>query len=141
MRLLAIGMFGLNTLAELAAGAIMFVRGGASVYSAEQIAEQTFEMAVVARFHASALIALGLMSLLVLVTQGVRSKVAKFVAGGFAMFHLLGCAGIVVSAWGALGALAQPYPLTPFVLHGVLGIGFVVVYLTVKRPPKDAAAA
>lgn len=123
---------------ELLFGANAFLSGGSSSQSAEQIAAQSAQATIAARFLGSALIALGVLGALVLFGPGVRSPAARIVAIGLTVFHGLGTLGILLSAFPDPSVLQRILTLGAFLLHGGLAIGFGVlaVFLRGDRPPQ-----
>jgi len=114
MRLYAYALFGIHTLFELAFGARAFLSGGPSALSAEQIALQATDMTIAFRFLGSALLALGIMGLIVLFWAGVGSLISA--QPSFEVYQ----SGL------ALGAL---------ILHAALALGFVIYALVNKPEP------
>ena len=104
-----------------------YLKGTSSSLSTEQIATQTTQMAITFRFMGSALIALGILGLIIIFIAGVNSKAARYVAMGFAAFHSLGSLGSIYSAAPNFEVYNQPLALGALILHGLLAIGFIII--------------
>ncbi len=127
-------VFILHTGFELLFGFNAFVRGAFSSQSAAEVAVQTVQMGMSARFLGSALFALGVLGAIVIFGPGVQSATAKVVGVGLATFHGLGTVGVIIAAVGDPTALSQSSAIGALVIHGVLAVGFVIVLLGTKAP-------
>lgn len=94
---------------------------------ADQITNQTVEMAITFRFMGSALIALGIPRVLILFKAGVLSKTAKYVAIGFIVLHALGSPGSLYTTFPNFEVYSQPMALGGLILHGMLAVGFTII--------------
>ena len=129
MRYVAILVFSLHTLAELAFGANALLSGAFSSQSAEEVAAQPAHLASSARFLGAALFSLGLLGAAVLFGPGVGSQMGRIVAAVLAAFHGIGVAGIFLTASAYPGFLSATHAQGGLSIHLVLAIGFVIVVL------------
>lgn len=129
MQAFALIVFVIHTLFELAFGLRAYLTGGSSSQTAEEIAAQPARATMSARFLGSALTALGLLGLLVLVWAGVTSETARILSVGFLVFHGLGAAGILMAARVDRSVLAPTLSKGALVVHGGLALGFLVLVL------------
>ncbi len=129
MRIFAVSVFGIHTCFELLFGASAFLSGASSSQSPEQIAEQSVQMTIAFRFMGSALLALGVLGVVVIFWAGVQSITAKYVAIGLAAFHGLGAIGSLWSAAPGFEAYSQTLTLGALIVHSSLALGFVVLAL------------
>ena len=127
MKTFAYVVFGLHIFAELLFGARAFVSGGFSSQSAEQLANQTANIAGAARFLGAALLSLGLMGAIVLFGTGVGSAMGRYVAALLTFFHGIGVVGVLLTAASYSGYLTQG--MAPLLVHLVLAVGFLIVFL------------
>ena len=82
-----------------------------------------------ARFLTSGLLALAALGAWVLFVAGVASTAGRAVAAILALFHLLGVLGVVLTAMEHAGFAGTTNAQGAVVIHGVLGLGFLVVAL------------
>lgn len=125
----AMTVFIIHTLFELAFGLRAYVTGGSSSQTAEEIAVQPPRATMSARFLGSALIALGLLGLLVVIWAGPTSETARIIAVGFAAFHGLGTFGILRVASTDRSVLDTTLSKGALVTHGGLALAFVALVL------------
>lgn len=126
MRMFALAVFSLHILAELVFGANAFISGGFSSQSAEDLANQSANIAGAARFLGAALMSLGLLGAIVLFGPGVGSAMGCSVAGLLMFFHGIGVVGVLVTAQQNAGYMTQG--AAPLALHLVLALGFLIVF-------------
>ena len=129
MRYVALAIFSLHALIEMAFGANAFLSGAFSSQSAEEVASQAPHIASAARFLGAALFSIGLLGAVTVLIFGVASQAGRWIAGVLAVFHLVGVAGIFVTNASFPGFLSQTNTTGALVIHGVLGLGFVLVVL------------
>ncbi len=129
MRYFALAVFALHALIEMTFGANAFLSGAFSSQSAEEVANQAAHIASAARFLGVALFSIGLLGALTLFVLGVASQAGRWMAGVLAFFHLVGVAGVFVTNASFPGFLSQTNAIGALVIHGLLGLGFVVVVL------------
>lgn len=127
MKRFATIVFSIHTFFELLFGMNNYIKGASASQSAEQIATQSAQMAITFRFMGSALTALGILGLLVIFKAGVRSKTAKYVAVGFAVFHGLGSLGSLYTASPNFEVYSEPLALGALILHGILAVSFIII--------------
>lgn len=132
MKKFSLVVFSIHSIFEILFGLNNYIKGTSSSLSAEQIATQTTAMAITFRFMGSALIALGVLGLIIIFMAGVDSKAARYVAIGFAVFHGLGSLGNLYTAAPSFEVYNQPMALGGLVLHAILAIGFVTIIVRNK---------
>lgn len=132
MKIFALSVFGVHTCFEILFGLNAFLSGASSSQSAAEIAAQSIDLTIAFRFLGSALLALGVLGLIVIVGPGVRSATAWLVAGAFAIFHGLGAAGSLWSAAPTFEVYAQTFSLGALVLHALLALGFAAIVLLMR---------
>ena len=130
MKKFAISVFILHTLFEISFGLRAFIMGSFSSQTAEEVANQTIQLAISARFLGSALFALGVLGLIVLTGPGVRSVTGKFVCIAFALFHGVGTLGVLLSAMNTPSVMTETFIMGPLVIHGVLAAGFITILVS-----------
>ena len=130
MYALALTVFIVHTLFELAFGLRAYVIGGFSSQTPEEIAVQPPRATIRARFLGSALIALGVLGLFAIVWAGPTSVTARLLSAGFAVFHGLGAFGVLWAAASDRSVLTSARG--PLVLHAVLALGFIVLALFLR---------
>ena len=123
----ALVVYVVHTGFELLFGASAYLTGASSSQSAEQRAAQSTELRIAFRFMGSALLALGVLGLVVLLGPGVQSSTAKQVAVGLATFHGLGAIGSLWSAAPDFTVYRKPLTLGALVVHGGLALGFLAI--------------
>jgi len=129
MKRFAIIIFGIHSFFELLFGMNNYIKGTSASQTAEQIATQTTEMGITFRFMGSALIALGVLGLVILFKAGVLSKTAKYVSIGFAVFHGLGTLGSLYTASPNFEIYSTPMALGAIILHGTLAVSFAIIVM------------
>ena len=129
MKRFAIIIFGMHSFFELLFGMNNYIKGASASQKAAQIATQTTEMAITFRFMGSALIALGILGLVILFKAGVLSKTAKYVSIGFAVFHGLGTLGSLYTASPNFEIYSTPMALGAIILHGTLAVSFAIIVM------------
>ena len=127
MKRFATIIFGIHSFFELLFEMNNYIKGASASQTAEQIATQTTEMAITFRFMGSALIALGVLGLVILFKAGVLSKTAKYVSIGFAVFHGLGTLGSLYTASPNFEIYSTPMALGAIILHGILAVSFTII--------------
>lgn len=132
MKLFALAVFAVHSLFELMFGLNAFLSGASSSQTANQIAEQSVQMTIAFRFMGSALLALGILGVVVIFGAGVRSITAKYVATGFAAFHGLGAIGSLWSSAPTFEVYAQTLTLGALVVHSTLALGFAALVILLK---------
>ena len=137
MKLFALVVFAIHTVFELLFGMNALLSGASSSQTPEQIAAQSTELTIAFRFMGSALLALGVLGLVVIFGAGVRSVTARYVAIGLATFHGMGAAASVYTAAPLFEVYSQPLALGAVVVHGLLAAGFVTIALN----PAETGAA
>ena len=126
MRLFALIVFALHTLAELTFGANAFLSGGFSSQSTEELANQPANIEGAARFLGAALFSLGLLGALAVFGPGVGSAMGRSIAGLLMLFHGVGSIGVLITASQNEGYMAQG--TAPLLVHLVLALGFLIVF-------------
>ena len=96
---------------------------------AEEAVQQPSHLAAAARFLGAALVALGVLGAVVLIGPGVRSEMGFWVALVLAVFHGVGCLGVVVTARAHPGFMGQTHARGALIVHLVLAVGFLVSVL------------
>ena len=122
-------VFLLHSLAEIGFGLRAFLTGSFSSQPAEEAVQQPSHLAAAARFLGAALVALGVLGAVVLIGPGVRSEMGFWVALVLAVFHGVGCLGVVVTARAHPGFLGQTHARGALIVHLVLAVGFLVSVL------------
>jgi hypothetical protein len=134
MKRFTVTVFALHTLAELAFGANAFLSGGFSSQSAEELANQSANIAGAARFLGAALFSLGLLGAVILFGPGVESPMGQHIAAVLMFFHGIGVVGVLITAATNPGYVAQGTP--PLLVHLVLAAGFLIVIVRQKSITK-----
>ena len=130
MHAFALSTFVVHTAFEILFGLRAYLTGGSSSQTAEEIAAQPPRATMPARFLGAALLALGLIGLMVILGPGVTSETARIAATGFAVFHGLGAVGVVLAARRDASVLAPVLTKGALTIHGLLAIAFAVLALT-----------
>lgn len=126
MKIFALVVFSLHILAELTFGANAFISGGFSSQSAEELANQSANIAGAARFLGAALLSLGLLGAIVVFGPGVGSPMGRSVAALLMFFHGIGVAGVLLTAQQNTGYMTQG--AAPLIVHLILAVGFLIVF-------------
>lgn len=127
MHAFALTVFIVHTLFELAFGLRAYITGGSSSQTRDEIAAQPPQATIAARFLGSALTALGLLGLLVIVWAGPTSPTARLLSVGFALFHGLGALGVLRAAATDRSVLAPVLTRGALITHGALAIAFALL--------------
>ena len=128
MKYVAFAVFALHALAELVFGANALLSGAFSSQPPEEVATQPAHLASSARFLGAALFSLGLLGAVTLFGPGVGSQMGRMVAGVLAAFHLIGVAGVFITASAYPGFLSQTHAQGALAIHLILGLGFALVF-------------
>ena len=123
----ALSVYVIHTLFEFLFGASAFLSGASSSQSKADRAAQPVTLKIAFRFMGSALLALGMLGLVVILGPGVSSDTAKYVAVGLATFHGLGALGSIWTAKPSFDVYKNPMSLGAVCVHGLLAIGFIVI--------------
>ncbi|KJZ18728.1 hypothetical protein [Loktanella sp. S4079] len=134
MRIFALVIFIIHCGFELLFGLSAYVSGASSSQSAIEVAAQSVQLTIAFRFMGAALIALGVLGLVVIFGPGVSSRAARVIAMGFAVFHGLGALGSIFTAAPTFEVYQNPLSLGALVVHSILALGFVVIILRPINP-------
>lgn len=136
MKYFTIAVFAIHTLFEIAFGLNAFISGASSSQTAAEIANQSAQITIATRFLGSALTAIGVGGLLIIIFAGVQSYTAKLAAIGFAVFHTMGAAGILLTSMSHDDALARTVTQGALTVHALLALGFIVIALRLPHSLK-----
>jgi hypothetical protein len=119
-------LYGLHSLSELVVGITILLTGFYTYETSEERQHKPQRKIITARFHASGLIALGVLAILTVVGPGTQSETGKVVSVGLLVFHFLGTVSMFfpVSDEQSLSR-TDLLKQGPFILHSLLTIGFM----------------
>ena len=129
MRFVALLVFSLHILAEAGFGLRGFLSGTFSWQAVVDVGALEAQVSSSARFLTSGLLALAALGAWALFVAGVGSVAGRAVAGVLALFHLLGVLGIVLTALEHPEIMGITNTQGAFLIHAVLGLGFLGVVL------------
>lgn len=137
MKQVAIIVFALHALAELLFGARSFLSGTFSSQTAEEIAALSPQVMISIRFFGAALMSIGLLAVVTLLSIGVATRAGRIIAAVLAFFHIVGLGGVLFTGAGFPEVLTTTQTAGAVVIHGVLALGFLGVILGLR--PADRA--
>lgn len=128
MRYFAVAVFALHVLAETVFGLRGYLSGSFSWQAGVDVGALAPQIAGSARFLASGLLTLAALGAVTL-WMGVGTLMGRAVAGLLAIFHLIGAAGIALTAQSYPQMWDTANTIGALSIHGVLGLGFVGVFV------------
>lgn len=127
MKYFAIAVFGLHVFIETVFGVRGFLAGAFSWQAGADLGDLEAQISGSARFLTSGLLALAALGAWGLFVAGVASSAGRAVAAVLALFHLLGVIGVALTAMEHAGFAGTTNAQGAVLIHGVLGIGFLLV--------------
>ena len=127
MRYVALAVFAAHVLIETIFGLRGFLAGAFSWQAGVDVTGLEAQISGSARFLAAGLLALAALGAWGLFVAGVASSAGRAVAAILALFHLVGVLGVALTAMEHAGFAGTTNAQGAVLIHGVLGIGFLVV--------------